>query len=879
MLSPAPALKPFVCTLGLLLALLAPTRVDAAVFTLVWDPVPDVAGYVVHYGTASRQYSRIVDVGDRTSFIFNAPTAGRYYFAVHTYDADGITSALSTEVNTLVEATPETAATLDMVPRPSSAGVTGIDVAFDPVSRRYLLTYASGGESWILMLDVWGAAIGEPQSITAAASGVQPRVAAGGGKFVVVYTDTTAGTRVARFVEPGVSVPTLGGTYTLGPATPATDATDSPGAGVTYDFTDNAFVAVWENRGSVFARAISADGRTDVAVNLTADAPSADCIYARPEIAWDDSLHRGVVLGSREGASCAQAGVWTRIVGYYGTGVFAQSELRVVSGAPGPRNSLRIAYTNLQNRFLSLWSEPQGAVTTLAYRLADATGGLSAASAILSGGALTPESEDDSYTENAVALDAAGTFSIVSHANPAAGTTAGQLYLRRINGDGILVGSLHPLPASGIRTRVALTSNAVTRQLLAAYLDANSHIRALAIGSRVPTVVTANASRKTVSLAQSTTVTATATGGAAPYEFAFWRYDVARARWFAAQSYSTSSTVTWTPTSGDAGEHIIQVWARSIGSTGDAEAWQNVSVGVTPPEPLSVRLTVSPAFPISAGTSVALTATPSGGSGPAEYQFWIYNVGTGKWTVGAPYSPATTYNWTPPASGVYAVQVWARTIGSTASYEAWTRSDDLSVNAPAPVTVRSLTATATTVTPGTSVTWTAAATGGFGPLEYQFWKYNQDLGTWTIVQGYSTSAAFSWTPAASDGGSYSIQVWVRSAGSTSSYEAWLPSNTLVVTNSVAVSQITSNTALRKVNNPITYTASATRIAGTLEYQFWVYSVTTGTWQLARPYNTSSSFSWTPPAAGSYALQVWVRTVGNPRSYEAWLGTGPFTITP
>jgi hypothetical protein len=230
-------------------------------------------------------------------------------------------------------------------------------------------------------------------------------------------------------------------------------------------------------------------------------------------------------------------------------------------------------------------------------------------------------------------------------------------------------------------------------------------------------------------------------------------------------------------------------------------------------------------------------------------------------------------------AGNYVVQVWARTVGSTDSYEAWAGTDVLKVNPVAALTVRSLTSTTATAAPGTAVTWTAQATGGIGPLQYQFWRYNQDLGAWTIGQAYSTSATYSWTPTASDGGSYTIQVWVRSAGSTASYDAWLSSNTLTVTNNVVVTSINFSTTVRKVGTPITWTAAATRTAGTLEYQFWMYTAASGTWQIARPYGTSASFTWTPPAGGAYTLQVWARTVGNLRSYEAWLAFGPFIVTP
>ena len=864
--------------LVLTMAYAAPAYAQGPVVTLAWDPVPNGAGYVVYYGKTSHRYSSSVDVGNRTSFVFTPPTSGRYFFAVLTYDSAGYQGELSAEVTTVVEAAPETALTVDIAPPSISATATALDVAFDPFSRRYLVTYSSAGETWIQMLDLWGTAIGSPMSITPGGSGVQPRIASGGGRFVVVYTDTTAGTRVARFVQTGVSTPTVGSAVSLGVATTATGDINNPGAGVTYDYTDNAFVAAWENSGNVFARGIKSTGTTGPALNLTSDSAVTGCQYARPELSWDDALHRAVLIGTREGASCLNGGVWTRIIGYDGAAVSLVSDVSMVSAADDAQSFHRIAFNNLQNRFIMLWSEPHTDATTITYRLADATGGLSAPRVIPTGGDLTPELEDDGYIENSVALDSSGTFSIVSRATPPAGSTAGQLYLQRIDANGNDAGSLQALPASGTRTRVALTPNTVTGQLLAVYLDSNGHLRALTIGARPPMTVTAKASLSTISLSQSVTVTGTANGGIAPYEFTFWRYDVTRAKWFAAQPYGTSATFSWTPTSADVGTHVFQVWARSAGSTASYEGWQSVSVVVSPPQPLSVQLTWSPRFPVAAGTPVTWTATPAGGSGTVEYQFWVYNTTAGTWTVGRPYSTAPTWMWT-PAAGTYVIQVWARTVGSTDSYETWAGTDVVKVNPPAPLAVQSLTATASTATPGTVVTWTARASGGTGPLEYQFWRYNQDMAAWTMAQAYSPSATYSWTPTAADGGAYTVQVWVRSAGSTASYDAWLSSNTLTVTNNVVVTSIGFSTTVRKVGTPITWTAVATKTAGTLEYQFWIYTAASGTWQIARPYNTSPSFTWTPPAGGAYTLQVWARTVGNPRSYEGWLGFGPFIVTP
>ncbi len=73
---------------------------------------------------------------------------------------------------------------------------------------------------------------------------------------------------------------------------------------------------------------------------------------------------------------------------------------------------------------------------------------------------------------------------------------------------------------------------------------------------------------------------------------------------------------------------------------------------------------------------------------------------------------------------------------------------------------------------GVPITWTAVATGGVAPLQYRFWRYADATGAWTMVRDYAASNTFAWTPAQSDAGTYTLEVWVRNAGSASAYNAW-----------------------------------------------------------------------------------------------------------
>jgi hypothetical protein len=61
----------------------------------------DLSGFLVYYGTASRNYMNSVDVGTSTSYSINLNAPGAtYYFAVKAYDAYGNLSDFSNEIST-----------------------------------------------------------------------------------------------------------------------------------------------------------------------------------------------------------------------------------------------------------------------------------------------------------------------------------------------------------------------------------------------------------------------------------------------------------------------------------------------------------------------------------------------------------------------------------------------------------------------------------------------------------------------------------------------------------------------------------------------------------------------------------------------------------
>src|SRR5437867_940744 len=88
----------------LLLVLVWTSPAFAVAVTLAWDPNSEttLSGYKLYYGTVSRNYTTVVDVGNRTTYAVTGLAPGTYYFAVTAYDILGSESGYSNEVFTTV---------------------------------------------------------------------------------------------------------------------------------------------------------------------------------------------------------------------------------------------------------------------------------------------------------------------------------------------------------------------------------------------------------------------------------------------------------------------------------------------------------------------------------------------------------------------------------------------------------------------------------------------------------------------------------------------------------------------------------------------------------------------------------------------------------
>ena len=373
---------------------------------------------------------------------------------------------------------------------------------------------------------------------------------------------------------------------------------------------------------------------------------------------------------------------------------------------------------------------------------------------------------------------------------------------------------------------------------------------------------------------RSATWTATA-AASIPLEYRFWLYR--KTGWTMAQDYSASNTFKWTPTQADVGDpYGVQVWARAVGSNAQYDSWLGTptfSVTVLPFE-----LSADVDFPTPPGNEVTWTATVAAAStNTLEYRFLAKEQNSPNWTVFREYATSNVAKWTPTANGIYAIQGWARRVGSTAQYEYSGTTADFAVSQ-SPLTVTGLTSDVPSpATTGTAIKWTARVMGGSsGPIQYQFSLYSPTSG-WNVVQPYGPSETYTWTPTWGSEGDYLVQVWVRSNGSTENYESSRVSDTFTIQR--APMKLTTTTLFPVApGSMVDWTADVPDPTANLEYEFWVYSVATGSWSLGKTYGVDHTFRWIPASVGSYYIQAWARRLGSPLAYEVFLSTNELVVS-
>jgi spore germination protein YaaH len=277
-----------------------------------------------------------------------------------------------------------------------------------------------------------------------------------------------------------------------------------------------------------------------------------------------------------------------------------------------------------------------------------------------------------------------------------------------------------------------------------------------------------------------TAVTFSATSTGCPHAlYQFWVLAPGSHTWQITQPYSSSATLNWNTSGLGAGGYLYTVWVRdasgsgtSCNSLGCFDTYSPATT-YTLASPCSAATdSAAPGSPQLSGTAITFSAGASGCPHPL-YQFWVLAPGSSIWKVGQAYSTSATFAWntTGLPGGTYLYTVWVRdsaspgtSCNSLGCFDTYFPASSYALRSPCG-SVTEAAAPASTAPRGTSITFSATASGCSRPL-YQFWILAPGSHTWQIGQAYSSSATFTWNTTGLAAGGYVYTVWVRDASST-----------------------------------------------------------------------------------------------------------------
>lgn len=143
-----PLLTAFLCVLTLAAVLTNVRVANAAQISLAWNAnsEPDLTGYKLHYGTASRSYSNVVNVGKVITYTATGLQEGtKYYFALTAYNTSGGESGYSNEIT----ATPAPSCTYSISSSGQSFSASAGTATVNVTASQGCSWSASSGVPWV----------------------------------------------------------------------------------------------------------------------------------------------------------------------------------------------------------------------------------------------------------------------------------------------------------------------------------------------------------------------------------------------------------------------------------------------------------------------------------------------------------------------------------------------------------------------------------------------------------------------------------------------------------------------------------------------------------------------------------------------------------
>ena len=351
-----------------------------------------------------------------------------------------------------------------------------------------------------------------------------------------------------------------------------------------------------------------------------------------------------------------------------------------------------------------------------------------------------------------------------------------------------------------------------------------------------------------VNIGTTVTITGKASGGTAPYKYAFYyKKSSASSYTTIGTAFGTATTATFKATTEDVYNVKVVVKDNDGNTATFTTSVEAMDLGGEVTD-LSNTSTIS-STKVTTGTTVKITGKATGGTTPYKFAYYYKRSTNTKWNVlGTEFGSATTATFTPTAEAKYDVKV----IVKDADSETQTKTFTVTVSGDTNTLTNTSTIVSTKAQIGDDVRVTGSAKGGSGSYKYAFYfkrstntKWNKmgtEFGTATYTTLIPTAAA-----------EYDVKVVVKDSKNVTAEKTFKVTSvkSMALTN-VSVINTDTNVAVKK-----TVTFSGRTVGGSkpVSYIFYFKRSANSKWNKLSYGNSKGTYAkFTPTAAASYDLK-------------------------
>ena len=334
----------------------------------------------------------------------------------------------------------------------------------------------------------------------------------------------------------------------------------------------------------------------------------------------------------------------------------------------------------------------------------------------------------------------------------------------------------------------------------------------------------------------SLTLTATPTGGVAPYKYKFtYTYNGTTTT---IKDFSDTSTCSFQPTA--SGTYTIKATVKDSFNTQTTK-----QINVTCNSSSISKINLSNSAPLT-GETVTLSASTANISSAITASDYVYTVTLNGKTTTLTTASNKKASWTPKQAGNYTIKLSIKHSGKT-----------LATQSISCIVVDKLTTTLTAsktsgVCPYDTVTFTANANGGSNPLTYKFTCTKS--GTTTVLRDYTSDHTYKFQPTAA--GTYKITVTAKDymdRTATASYT--------MICNQTSITKLTASTSSVVAGKSVKFTPTVTNVSSVIKASNYVYTVTKGSKTTTLTTASDKTATWTPTEAGTYTVKLTIKHNG------------------